>query len=130
LAAEKGNLNAQNKIKSFPTQVSTSLEKLPTKVTYAADIQFESNSSLFTNTILEDFIVKAKSINLDVIVILAHARSDEIDPLKLSVIRADAIKSLLVSSGISPQRIHVEAKGSSTIAKSVVEVEIIGTRKN
>jgi len=130
LAAEKGNLNAQNKIKSFPTQVSTSLEKLPTKVTYAADIQFESNSSLFTTAILEDLIIKAKSINLEVIVILAHARSDEIDPLKLSVARADAVKSLLVSSGIGPQRIHVEAKGASTIVKNVVEVEIIGTRKN
>ena len=108
----------------------TSLEKLPTKVTYAADIQFESNSSLFTTTKLEDLIIKAKSINLEVIVILAHARSDENDPLKLSVARADAVKSLLVSSGIGPQRIHVEAKGASTIVKNVVEVEIIGTRKN
>jgi OOP family OmpA-OmpF porin len=113
-------------------------------VTYAADVFFDSDKSIVKpegKATLDDFASKVKSINLEVVILVGHASSDTTPAMamKQSVARADAVKSYLVSKGISADRIYTEGKGSlQPVADNKtaegraknrrVELEVVGTR--
>ena len=108
-------------------QVPANSDTRPAKSTSAGEISFEPNSSYVASSKLTTYIDKAKAINLEVIVVVGYAESSEINPQQLSLSRAESIKFVMVSSGINPDRIYVEAKGAPQLAKSLAQIEIVGT---
>jgi OOP family OmpA-OmpF porin len=116
-----------------------------TKVTYAADAFFASNSAVLKaagKAKLDDLVGKVKAINLEVIVAVGHTDSKGNDAAnqKLSVRRAEAVKAYLVSKGIEKNRVYTEGKGSKQpvadnktaegrAKNNRVEIEVVGTQK-
>ena len=116
-----------------------------TKVTYAADAFFASNSAVLKaagKAKLDDLVDKVKGINLEVIVAVGHTDSKGTDASnqKLSVRRAEAVKAYLVSKGIEKNRVYTEGKGSKQpvadnktaegrAKNNRVEIEVVGTQK-
>jgi OOP family OmpA-OmpF porin len=115
-----------------------------TKVTYAADAFFDFDKAVLKpegKAKLDDLVGKVKGINLEVIIAVGHTDSVGNDTYnqKLSVRRAEAVKSYLVSKGIEKNRVYTEGKGekqpvadnktSEGRAKNRrVEIEVVGTR--
>ncbi len=116
-----------------------------TKVTYAADAFFASNSAVLKaagKAKLDDLVSKVQGINLEVIVAVGHTDSKGTDASnqKLSVRRAEAVKAYLVSKGIEKNRVYTEGKGSKQpvadnktaegrAKNNRVEIEVVGTQK-
>ena len=114
------------------------------KVTYAADAFFDfdkANLKPEAQAKLTDLVDKTKGINLEVVIAVGHTDSIGTGSYnqKLSVRRADSVKSFLVGKGIEKNRIYTEGKGatqpvadnktSEGRAKNRrVEVEVVGTR--
>ena len=114
------------------------------KVTFAADAFFDFDKSKLkpeAEAKLADLVDKTKSVNLEVIIAVGHTDSVGKDAYnnKLSVARAEAVKTFLVGKGVEKNRVYTEGKGSkSPVAdnKSAegrsknrrVEVEVVGTR--
>ena len=117
-----------------------------TKVTYAADAFFASNSAVLKaagKAKLDDLVGKVKAINLEVIVAVGHtdSKGNDASNQKLSVRRAEAVKAYLVSKGIEKNRVYTEGKGSKQpvadnktaegrAKNNRVEIEVVGTQKN
>jgi OmpA-OmpF porin, OOP family len=117
-----------------------------TKVTYAADAFFASNSAVLKaagKAKLDDLVGKVKAINLEVIVAVGHtdSKGGDASNQKLSVRRAEAVKAYLVSKGIEKNRVYTEGKGSKQpvadnktaegrAKNNRVEIEVVGTQKN
>ena len=117
-----------------------------TKVTYAADTFFDFDKADLkpeAKAKLDDLASKVKAINLEVIIAVGHTDAIGSDAYnqKLSVRRADAVKTYLVSKGIEKNRVYTEGKGekqpvadnktSEGRAKNRrVEIEVVGTRAN
>ena len=117
-----------------------------TKVTYAADAFFDfdkANLKPEGRAKLDDLVGKVKDINLEVIIAVGHTDSVGGDGYnqKLSVKRAEAVKSYLVSKGIEKNRVYTEGKGEKQpVADNKtaegraknrrVEIEVVGTRAN
>ena len=117
-----------------------------TKVTYAADAFFDFDKSTLKaegKAKLNDLVGKVKGINLEVIIAVGHTDSVGSDAYnqKLSVRRAEAVKSYLVSKGIEKNRVYTEGKGEKQpVADNKtkegraknrrVEIEVVGTRAN
>lgn len=121
------------------------------KVTLASDVLFDFDKSVIKPDFkdrLDGLASQIRGINLEVVIAIGHA--DFIGTLqynqKLSVRRAEAVKSYLVSKGLEPNRIYTEGKGESQPVKSCpdvtgkalieclypnrrVELEVIGTKK-
>jgi OOP family OmpA-OmpF porin len=87
-------------------------------------------------------VAKSKGIALEVIIAIGHTDSIGSNAYnqRLSVRRAEAIKSYLVSKGVEANRIYTEGKGEKQPVASNktkegreknrrVEIEVIGTRK-
>jgi OmpA-OmpF porin, OOP family len=116
-----------------------------TKVTYAADAFFASNSAVLKaagKAKLDDLVGKVKAINLEVIVAVGHtdSKGNDASNQKLSVRRAEAVKAYLVSKGIEKNRVYTEGKGSKQpvadnktaegrAKNNRVEIEVVGTQK-
>ena len=116
-----------------------------TKVTYAADAFFASNSAVLKaagKAKLDDLVDKVKGINLEVIVAVGHtdSKGNDASNQKLSVRRAEAVKAYLVSKGIEKNRVYTEGKGSKQpvadnktaegrAKNNRVEIEVVGTQK-
>jgi OOP family OmpA-OmpF porin len=123
------------------------------KVTMAADALFDFNKADLKadgKSKLDDLVGKLKAISLEVVIAIGHADRFGTDKYNnvLSLKRADAVKSYLVSKGIEPNRIYTEGKGKKQPitkpgqckgAKSAkviaclqpdrrVEIEVVGTR--
>lgn len=116
------------------------------KVTFAADAFFEFSRVELKPDIeakLNDLAKKARSVNLEVIIVVGHTDSAEggsgAARQKLSESRAESIKRYLVSLGIEKNRIYTEGKGGTepiednkTIEGRArnrrVEIEAVGTR--
>lgn len=114
------------------------------KVTFAADTFFDFDKAVLKpdgKAKLDDLVSKLQGINLEVIIAVGH--TDSIGTVgynqKLSVRRAEAVKSYLVSKGIEANRVYTEGKGKSQpIASNKtaagraknrrVEIEVVGTR--
>jgi OOP family OmpA-OmpF porin len=115
-----------------------------TKVTYAADAFFDFDKAVLKpegKAKLDDLVGKVKGINLEVIIAVGHTDSVGNDGYnqKLSVRRAEAVKSYLVSKGIEKNRVYTEGKGEKQpVADNKtaegraknrrVEIEVVGTR--
>ena len=115
------------------------------KVTLAADVLFDFDKAVLKNegkAKLDDLANRIKGINLEVVIAIGHTDSIGSDAYnqKLSVRRAESVKSYLVSKGVEPNRIYTEGKGekqpvASTKSKDGrqknrrVEIEVIGTKK-
>jgi OOP family OmpA-OmpF porin len=91
---------------------------------------------------LDDLSSKLKDLNLEVIIAVGHTDSVGSDAYnqKLSIRRAEAVKSYLVGKGIDAKRVYTEGKGekqpvatNKTAAGRAqnrrVEIEVVGTRK-
>jgi len=116
------------------------------KVTYAADAFFDFDKATLkpeAKAQLDDLVGKVKQINLEVIIAVGHTDSVGTDAYnqKLSVRRAEAIKTYLTSKGIEANRVYTEGKGekqpvadNKTAAGRAknrrVEIEVVGTRAN
>jgi len=114
------------------------------KVTYAADAFFDFDKATLkpeAKAQLDDLVGKVKQINLEVIIAVGHTDSVGTDAYnqKLSVRRAEAIKTYLTSKGIEANRVYTEGKGekqpvadNKTAAGRAknrrVEIEVVGTR--
>ena len=114
------------------------------KVTFAADAYFDFAKSALQPegaAKLADLVDKTKGVNLEVIIAVGHTDSVGNDALnnKLSVARAEAVKSFLTGKGIEKNRVYTEGKGSKQPAADNktaegraknrrVEVEVVGTR--
>jgi OOP family OmpA-OmpF porin len=114
------------------------------KVTYAADAFYDFDKSTLkpeAKSKLDDLVSKVKDINLEVIIAVGHTDSIGTDAYnqKLSVRRAESIKTYLVGKGIEANRVYTEGKGEKQpIADNKtaegraknrrVEIEVVGTR--
>ena len=114
------------------------------KVTFAADAYFDfakSNLKPEAQAKLTDLVDKTKGVNLEVIIAVGHTDSVGNDALnnKLSVSRAEAVKSFLTGKGVEKNRVYTEGTGSKQpVADNKtaegraknrrVEVEVVGTR--
>ena len=114
------------------------------KVSFAADAYFDFAKGILkpeSAAKLTDLVDKTKGVNLEVIIAVGHTDSmgSEAQNVKVSLDRAEAVKSFLVSKGIEKNRVYTEGKGSKQpVADNKtaegraknrrVEVEVVGTR--
>jgi OmpA-OmpF porin, OOP family len=114
------------------------------KVTFAADAYFDTGKSALkpdARAKLTDLVEKTKAVNLEVIIAVGHTDPTGSAALnqRLSVARAESVKSFLTSKGIEANRVYTEGKGfSQPVADNKtaagraknrrVEVEVVGTR--
>ena len=114
------------------------------KVTYAADAFFDFDKAVLkpeAKTKLDDLVSKTKEINLEVIIAVGHTDGVGTDAYndKLSVRRAESIKTYLTSKGLEANRVYTEGKGKKQpVADNKtaegraknrrVEIEVVGTR--
>jgi OOP family OmpA-OmpF porin len=115
------------------------------KVTFAADAFFDFDKAVLKadgKAKLDDLTSKLGSLNLEVIIAVGHTDSIGSDTYnqKLSIRRAEAVKSYLVGKGVDAKRVYTEGKGekqpvatNKTAAGRAqnrrVEIEVVGTRK-
>lgn len=114
------------------------------KVSFASEAFFDFDKSKLKPegmAKLSDLVDKSKGVNLEVIIATGHTDivgSDGYNQ-KLSVARAEAVKSFLVSKGVERNRVYTEGKGKTQpVADNKtaegraknrrVEVEVVGTR--
>jgi OOP family OmpA-OmpF porin len=123
-----------------PAPVQPSSEK----VTFAADTFFDFDKSVLKpegRAKLDDLVSKMSGINLEVIIAVGHTDSIGSDAYnqRLSVRRAEAVKSYLVGKGVERNRVYTEGKGEKQpVADNKtaegraknrrVEIEVVGTR--
>ena len=116
------------------------------KITFAADVLFDFDKATIKpegRSKLDDLATKVKGVNLEVVIAIGHTDSIGSDAYnqKLSVRRAESVKSYLVSKGVESNRVYTEGKGEKQPVASNktsdgrqknrrVEIEVIGTRKN
>ncbi|MBK6472078.1 MAG: OmpA family protein [Betaproteobacteria bacterium] len=114
------------------------------KVTFAADALFDFDRAVLKPggaSQADRPIEKAKGVTLEVVIAVGHTDTVGNDGYnqKLSINRAEAVKSFLVGKGIEKSRVYTEGKGSKnpvadnkTAAGRAknrrVEVEVVGTR--
>ena len=114
------------------------------KVTFAADAFFDFDKAVLKpegRAKLDDLAGKLSGVNLEVIIAVGHTDSVGGDAYnqKLSVKRAEAVKSYLTSKGIEQNRVYTEGKGEKQpVADNKtaegraknrrVEIEVVGTR--
>ncbi len=114
------------------------------KVTFAADAFYDTGKSVLKTDAkakLDDLVAKTAGINLEVIIAVGHTDSDGSDAYnqRLSVARAESVKTYLVGKGVEANRVYTEGKGESQpVADNKtregkaknrrVEIEVVGTR--
>ncbi len=114
------------------------------KITLNADVLFDFDKSSLKpegRTKLDEVVSQMKGLNLEVIIAVGHTDSIGTDAYnqKLSVRRAESVKSYLVSKGVPADRVYTEGKGEAQPVASNktrdgrqknrrVELEVVGTR--
>jgi OOP family OmpA-OmpF porin len=103
-----------------PRAVTPAPAPLPVtkRVTLDADTLFDFNKASLRpagHAALDDFLVKIKDMNPEMIVAVGHADriGSEGYNQRLSEHRVASVKAYLVSKGIDPNRIHTEGKGET-----------------
>jgi OOP family OmpA-OmpF porin len=115
------------------------------KVTYAADVFYDFDKAVLKpegKASLDELAGKVKAVALEVIIAIGHTDSIGGDQYnqQLSVRRAEAVKTYLVSKGIDPNRIYTEGRGerepiadnrtdAGRAKNRRVGTEIVGTRQ-
>lgn len=129
---------------AVPRAAPVAVVPVQEKVTLAADALFDFDKSALkpdSRAKLAELVEKSKGVALEVVIAVGHADaigSSEYNQ-KLSIRRAEAVKSFLVDQGIERNRVYTEGKGSTnpvadnrTAAGRAknrrVEVEVVGTR--
>lgn len=114
------------------------------KITLEADVLFDFDKYALKpegREKLDDVVSKMQGLNLEVIIAIGHTDSIGTNEYnqKLSVRRAESVKSYLVSKGVGADRIYTEGKGETQpVANNKtrdgrqqnrrVELEVVGTR--
>ncbi|TAK67024.1 MAG: OmpA family protein [Betaproteobacteria bacterium] len=114
------------------------------KVTLGVDTFFDFDKAVLKpegKASLDNLLGKLKAVNLEVIIAIGHTDSIGTNAYnkKLSLRRADAVKTYLVSKGIEANRVYTEGKGESQPMASNktkegraknrrVEIEVVGSR--
>jgi OOP family OmpA-OmpF porin len=88
----------------------------PEKVTTASTVHFDFDRYVIrpdARGMLDDTVGKLRNVNLEVVIAVGHADRIGSDAynMKLSVRRADSVKTYLVSKGIAASRVYTEGKG-------------------
>src|SRR5882724_978489 len=96
-----------------PAPVVVPVAPVSEKVTYAADAFYDTGKAVLkpdAKAKLDDLVVKTKGMNLEVIIAVGHTDSDGSDAYnqKLSVARAESVKTYLTSKGIEKNRVYTE----------------------
>jgi OmpA-OmpF porin, OOP family len=128
-----------------PTPAPAPLAPASEKITFAADTFFDFDKSVLKPTgkaKLDELVQKVREINMEVVVSVGHTDSVGTDAYnqRLSIRRAEAVKSYLATKGIEKSRIYSEGKGEKQpVADNKtkegraknrrVEIEVVGTRK-
>jgi OOP family OmpA-OmpF porin len=114
------------------------------KVSYSADALFDFDKAVLKpagKAALDDLASKLQGINLEVIIAVGHTDgigSDKYND-KLSIRRAESVKSYLQTKGVEANRIYTEGKGKKQPVASNktaagraqnrrVEIEVVATR--
>jgi OmpA-OmpF porin, OOP family len=116
------------------------------KVTLAADVLFDFDKYALKpegKAALDKVISDMKGLNLEVVIAIGHTDSIGTDAYnqKLSVRRAESVKSYFVSKGVDANRVYTEGKGEKQpVADNKtrdgrqknrrVEIEVVGTKTN
>ena len=127
-----------------PAPVAPPVAPTASKVTFATDAFFDFDKSVLKpegRAKLDDLVNKIRGVNLEVIIAVGHTDSIGSDAYnqKLSVRRAEAVKSYLVSKGIERNRVYTEGKGEKQpvadnrtkegrAKNRRVEIEVVGTQ--
>ena len=114
------------------------------KITLAADVLFDFDKYALRpegKAELDKVINQMKGLNLEVIIAIGHTDSIGTDAYnqRLSVRRAESVKSYFVSKGVDANRVYTEGKGEKQpVADNKsrdgrqknrrVEIEVVGTR--
>ncbi len=114
------------------------------KVTFAADTFFDFDKAVLKpdgKAKLDDLVGKLRDITLEVVIAVGHTDSIGSDRYnqRLSVRRAEAVKSYLVSKGVEANRVSTEGKGEKQpvadnrtkegrAKNRRVEIEVVGPR--
>jgi OOP family OmpA-OmpF porin len=114
------------------------------KVTLSGDALFDTGKADLkpnARSALDDLVGKLAGVKLEVLVVVGHTDSTGAAALndRLSLRRADAVKTYLASKGIEANRIYTEGKGArQPIADNKtaqgrqqnrrVEIEVVGTK--
>lgn len=90
----------------------------PEKVSFSADALFDFDKAVLKpegRQALDDFVRNLQGVNYDLIIAVGYTDriGSEAYNKKLSVRRAEAVKSYLVSRGISPDQIFTDGKGKA-----------------
>ena len=127
-----------------PAPVVVPVAPVSEKVTFAADAFYDFGKSTLkpeAKSKLDDLVSKTSGVNLEVIIAVGHtdAIGGDAANQKLSVARAESVKTYLVSKGIEKNRVYTEGKGKKQpVADNKtaegraknrrVEIEVVGTR--
>jgi OOP family OmpA-OmpF porin len=114
------------------------------KVSFAAEALFDFDQAIVKpdgKAALDDLLAKLQGMNTEVMIAVGHTDSIGANAYndKLSLRRADAVQSYLVSKGLDPARLYTEGKGEAQAvadnstdegrAKNRrVTIEVVGTR--
>lgn len=118
-----------------PKPAPAPLKPVTEKVTLAADVLFDFDRATLKpegKAKLDDLTSKLKAVALEVIIAIGH--TDRLGGTaynqRLSVKRAEAVKSYLVSQGVEPNRIYTEGKGKAQPIKNCPDPAARGQIKN
>ena len=114
------------------------------KVSFAAEALFDFDKAIVKpdgKAALDELMAKLQGMNTEVMIAIGHTDSMGSDAYntKLSLRRADAVKTYLVSKGLDPARLYTEGKGETQpVADNAtaegraknrrVTIEVVGTR--
>ena len=131
-------------VEATPAPVVAAPVPTSEKVSYSADAFFDFDKAILKpagKASLDELTGKLGDMNLEVIIAVGHTDSIGTDAYnqKLSIRRAEAVKTYLKGKGVEENRIYTEGKGekqpeadnktSSGRAKNRrVEIEVVGTR--
>jgi ankyrin repeat protein len=106
------------------------------KVTYSSEVLFLSGATpkVGYKRKLDNLVCKTSQFNLEVVIAVGHASTDEKNPQELSELRAEVVKKNLIRLGLPSERIYIEGKGSRqplTLGgederNRRVEIEVVG----
>ena len=114
-------LDTMEKIKAglvIPARTRVVAAPPPSKISLAADTTFDFNKAVLKadgKSKLDALVESLKGVAVDVVIVVGHTDSVGTDTYnqRLSLARANSVKTYLVDKGIASQRIRTEGRGES-----------------